>query len=69
MKARYQYGDISGYQPKRLTPKLLAGWRTGLSAANPAGCVLMIREIDRLRNRVAELESALAELGSIDVSH
>lgn len=43
------YGDISGYHPQELTEDQLAVWRTGLSAANPAGAMLLVREIDRLR--------------------
>ena len=57
----YEYGSISGYQPKRLTKKDEAKWRTGLSPANPAGCVLMMREIDRLRKQVRELREAAQE--------
>jgi len=43
------YGNISGYQPTSLEEKDLANYRTGLSAANPAGALLMVKEIDRLR--------------------
>lgn len=43
------YGDISGYHPQELDEDMLGRWRTGLSAANPAGAMLLVREIDRLK--------------------
>lgn len=44
-----QYGSIDGYQPKALTNKMLARWRTANSAGNPACMVLAVKEIDSLR--------------------
>ena len=52
----YVYGDVSKYQPRKLTEKVLAQARTGLSAGNPACMVLMVREIDRLRERISDYE-------------
>lgn len=48
------YGDISGYSPQKLTEKQLGIWRTGLSSANPAGAMLLVQEIDRLRTLLEE---------------
>lgn len=53
----YEYGDVSKYQPRKLTEKMLAKARTGLYAGNPASMVLMVREIDRLRAKIKEMES------------
>lgn len=52
------YGSVTGYHPKEHTEDHLARFRTGLSAGNPADMVLLVREIDRLRERVRELEEA-----------
>ena len=51
-----QYGDITGYHTVRLTDQMLARYRTGLTAGNPAEMVLLAREIDRL-NHIIDLWS------------
>lgn len=56
-----EYGDISGYSPRRLTEKQLAKARTGLYAGNPAILVLMVREIDSLREKVKTLSEGKSE--------
>ncbi len=57
----HEYGDVSKYHPKKLTEKVLANARTGLSAGNPAHMVLMAREIDRLRKRIREMKKMFSE--------
>lgn len=54
--SNYEYGDVSRYQPRKLTEKILAKARTGLYAGNPAHMILMVREIDRLRAKVEDFE-------------
>lgn len=54
------YGDIHGYQPKRIKKKLLAKLRMGLSAANPAEAMLLVKEIDQLVYKVRQLEEEVA---------
>jgi hypothetical protein len=60
--ADFKYGNIDGYHPKRLSSKDLAKWRTGLSAANPAGAMLMVQEIDRLRKELADTKQQIKSM-------
>lgn len=48
------YGNVSGYEPDRLTEKNLGLLRTGKHACNPKEAVLLVQEIDRLRRQLAE---------------
>jgi hypothetical protein len=48
---------MSGYSTVELTKKSLGYMRTGLTAANPAGVVALVRRIDELTKRIEELES------------
>lgn len=69
----FEYGDVSRYQPRKLTDKLLAKARTGLSAGNPADMVLMVKEIDRLRDLLSDYEddfkSVMSEKCAPDEQH
>jgi len=48
-----EYGDVSGYSTVELTKKLLGRYRTGLSAANPAEVVALVKRIDELEKERA----------------
>ena len=43
---------IAGYEPQRLTNRLLGEWLTGKHAANPAGAYLMAQEVLALREQL-----------------
>lgn len=48
------YSDISGYSVSPLTEDKLSKYRKGLSAANPAEAIQLVKEIDRLRKDLNE---------------
>lgn len=55
---------MAGFAHVSIKDKDLEPYRTGYSPANPAGAQAMVREIDRLRDRLLDVE--LLHPGSID---
>lgn len=48
----YKYGNIEGYKPQRFEDIDLANCRSGLSAANPAMVLLLVKKIDELQAHI-----------------
>jgi len=60
----HKYRELRGYAPVHTTDVDMEQWRTGGAAANPAEAQALVREIDRLREKLSgaktEADSAWA---------
>ena len=57
-----KYGNIAGYRPRTFEEIDLDQLRTGLSATNPAGALLLVKKIDEQEEELEKLRAELKKL-------